>query len=79
MAVSCLRNCNRCGEEFNSINYESICSKCLDKERQEEKNEWLEKLRKDTTIEERISRLEESMYEQIHHKHNSFDLREVRF
>jgi hypothetical protein len=77
MAYYCKMFCLVCGKEFNSISEAAICPDCVKRQEQKKKKAFLDNLRNDKDLEQRVCQLEELMYNQVGHEH--FDIRSAKF
>ena len=58
--------CSECGEQFKGVvtrNYGALCDKCAETKENEEKERWLEEFRGKNSLEERVARIEEWIFE----------------
>ena len=57
----------KCGVKLNRPHYDTLCWKCMEDKKKEEKRKWLVDRKYSMTLEERIAEIESWMYE---HKQN---------
>ena len=66
MAIQTILNCKQCGErkyEYKDNNdYEQICNSCIVKNQDQDRQVYLDRL-KNLTIEERMEKIEEILYD----------------
>ena len=55
--------CDKCGFSFNQHDNSRMCGHCLEKERKRNKKLWIMNIRKNKSIDERVSALEEMLFD----------------